>query len=106
MSLLCFNQAVEELQSGSPSLGFRLLRELADEGYETAQLHVGCGYLLGHIGSYNVKKDMKKAITYLYKCAKQGNQDALHNLKELRKNVSLDDYVTQARTEIPTERIL
>jgi TPR repeat protein len=111
MSLLCFNQAVDELQSGSPSTGFRLLRELADEGYEPSQLYVGCAYLLGHIQlsktkKFKVKKDMKKAITYLYNCAKQGNQDALHNLKELRKNVALDDYVSQARAEIPTERIV
>jgi 2-oxo-4-hydroxy-4-carboxy--5-ureidoimidazoline (OHCU) decarboxylase len=29
--------------------------------------------------------------------AKQGNKDALHNLKEIRKDTPLDDYVTQQR---------
>ena len=40
---------------------------------------------------------MKKAIKYLYESAKQGNEDALHNLKEIRKDTPLDDYVTQQR---------
>ena len=40
---------------------------------------------------------MKKAIKYLYESAKQGNKDALHNLKEIRKDTPLDDYVTQQR---------
>ena len=46
---------------------------------------------------YYVKKNMKKAIKYLYESAKQGNKDALHNLKEIRKDTPLDDYVTQQR---------
>ena len=102
MSILCFNNAIEEIEVGIPSLGFRMLQELADEGYEQAQLHVGCAYLLGHMnhskGKHKVQKSMKCAIKYLYCAAKQGNRDALHNLKEIRKNTPLDDYVTQERT--------
>ena len=111
MSVLCFNNAVEEMQMGIPSLGFRSLKELADEGHELSQLYVGSAYLLGHISisktkKFKVKKDMEKAINYLYKSAKQGNKDALHNLKEIRKNTLLDDYATQDRTEIPKERVV
>ena len=101
MSTLCFNNAVEELQMGIPSLGFRLLKELADEGHELSQLYVGCAHLLGHISisetkKFGVSKDLQSAINYLLKSAKQGNKDALHNLKELRKNTPLDDYKTSA----------
>ena len=103
MSMLCFNNAVEEMEKGIPQLGFKLIKTLADEGYEVAQLHMGCAYLLGHIrhkgGKFVVKKNMKKAIKYLYESAKQGNKDALHNLKEIRKNTPLDDYVTERRSK-------
>jgi len=106
MSILCFNNAVEEMQMGIPSLGFNSLKKLADEGHELSQLYVGCAYLLGHIPisetnptlKFKVSKNMQKAINYLYKSAKQGNKDALHNLKELRKNTSLDDYITRRIT--------
>ena len=96
MSILCFNGAIEEIESGSSTLGFKILKQLADEGYEQAELHVGCAYLLGVLhhrrGKFKVRKNTKLAVKYLKQCAEKGNQHALHNLKELEKNVDLSDY--------------
>ena len=97
MSILCFNGAIEEIESGSETLGFKILKQLADEGYEQAELHVGCAYLLGALhhrnGIFKVRKNMKLAVKYLQQCAEKGNRDALHNLKEMEKNGDLTDYV-------------
>jgi len=97
MSILCFNGAIEEIESGSGTLGFKVLKQLADEGYEQAELHVGCAYLLGALhhrnGIFKVRKNMKLAVKYLQQCAEKGNKDALHNLKEMEKNGDLTDYV-------------
>ena len=65
----------------------------------------GCAYLFGWISLgqnkkvYPVDKDMKMAIKYLYKAAKQGDENALENLREIRKNTVFDDI----RTEAPPE---
>lgn len=96
MSILCFNNAIEEIESGSSTLGFKILKQLADEGYEQAELHVGCAYLLGALhhrrGKFKVKKNIKLAVKYLKRCAEKGNPHALQNLQELGDNVDLGDY--------------
>ena len=68
-----------------------------------AQMQVGCAYLFGWISLtatkkvHPVDKDMKMAIKYLYKAAEQGDEGALENLKEIRKDTAFDDI----RTEVP-----
>ena len=97
-----FNVAFNKFVDGEEENGFNLMEDLAIKGHEVSQLYIGCAYLLGHMSisedeKYYVKKNKKKAIKYLYESAKQGNKDALHNLKEIRKDTPLDDYVTQQR---------
>ena len=100
-----FNCAIDDIKKGKLQQGWNTLILLADGGCMVAQKHVGCAYLFGWISLgqnkkvYPVDKDMKMAIKYLSKAAKQGDENAIENLKEIRKNTVFDDI----RTEAPPE---
>ena len=95
-----FNCAFEAFEKRQIQQGWDTLVLLANGGSMIAQLHVGCAYLFGWITLKDgekinpVDKDMKMAIKYLYKAAKQGDKGALENLKEIRKNTPFDDIKT------------
>jgi len=98
-----FNTAVADIKKGKIKQGWNTLVLLADGGCMAAQMQVGCAYLFGWMSLsankkvHPVDKNMKMAIKYLYKAAKQGDAGALENLKEIRKNTAFDDI----RTEVP-----
>ena len=98
-----FNCAIADIKKGKLQQGWNTLVLLADGGCMVAQMQVGCAYLFGWISLtatkkvHPVDKDMKMAIKYLYKAAEQGDEGALENLKEIRKDTAFDDI----RTEVP-----
>ena len=69
--------------------GIHYFRELAEEGYPTAQSILGMKYFLGD----GVEKNMTEAVKWLKKAAAQGQEDAKRQLDKILKSRGIEGKI-------------